>query len=640
LCATLRALLLLMTDLSMPEVFLEFLGDAPPWLLLLLIPLYFWGKLNHDALHNRATHPESFERTIGWLRENNLGLLYLKTLGWVLDAVSSLIGDRRKFNSFSVETSAANCFSCNFFGFNPFTLESYKKCLQLAFIYPFVTIFISWALLDGQGKVDGFPVFMLSTSSKEEKILYFVALGMMLVVSLLLIIALMKKTWIYFFVMLLFFVGLLIYFDFNLKSYFSSSLFLFFTIYIPLTASVVWPNFSLKRIIIKLSVNDSYKKSLLIKVNERIKNDTTGVLIFSMVFSFGLGFEFSGLSFNPVSIFLLAVIAAISFDFIRGVSVGFTFLVSISILSFFSSDSSLLGKEYFYSPDKSLFLIVLAHTRVDIYLLIFLVFFSFIIFLVGASFALIDGVILELQSKLETKKIMGAFLLLASLLFLVFGYYGLNFLSYKSYLILILFWLLLPLVNAPIDWLSLGVTRGLLQAVRIGRHSSRMALGFALADLVLALAFLFLITAVLVGVTALGNSVSGKTLVDIGGILQDVRCEPSKVDHWWIYFMLLSTLVPTLIHFALAGGAATLWIPRLVRLWLADGLERDQHKTFLAWLYLTFMPVLGFVVVPGALLYFLWWLVTTHDAWLGTYLLDWADMLAGREAGICEATLK
>jgi hypothetical protein len=106
------------------------------------------------------------------------------------------------------------------------------------------------------------------------------------------------------------------------------------------------------------------------------------------------------------------------------------------------------------------------------------------------------------------------------------------------------------------------------------------------------------------------------------------RANPSSVDHWWIYFMLLSTLVPTLVHFALAGGAATLWLPRKARLWLADGLERDHHKTFLAWLYLTFTPVVGFILLPAGLLYSLWWLVNVNGGWLGMRLLDWAEMLA------------
>lgn len=194
-------------------------------------------------------------------------------------------------------------------------------------------------------------------------------------------------------------------------------------------------------------------------------------------------------------------------------------------------------------------------------------------------------------------------------------------------MVLILFWLILPLINAPLDWLSFGVTRGLLQAVRTGQHTSQQALAFALVDLILAIVFLFLITALLVGVTALGNAIAGETLVDIRTILQQIRSEPSKLDHWWIYFMLLSTLVPTLVHFALAGGALSLWLPKHLRQWLVTGLEQDQHKIMLAWLYVTFMPILGFILLPAALLYSLYWLLTVNGAWLGTLLLDFADAL-------------
>lgn len=138
----------------MPEVFLEFLGDASPWLLLLLIPLYSWGKLNHDALHNRESHPESFERTLAWLRENNLGLLYLKALGWLMDNISDIIGDRQQFNQIYVTAAHPHGFFHKTFGFTPFTPESYDKCLRLAFLYPVFAFFIAWAL-GSAGQVGG-----------------------------------------------------------------------------------------------------------------------------------------------------------------------------------------------------------------------------------------------------------------------------------------------------------------------------------------------------------------------------------------------------------------------------------------------------------------------------------------------------
>ena len=169
---------------------------------------------------------------------------------------------------------------------------------------------------------------------------------------------------------------------------------------------------------------------------------------------------------------------------------------------------------------------------------------------------------------------------------------------------LLLFWLWLPLLNAGLDWLSLGVTRGLLQAVRLGNHSAARALGWAIADLLLALVFLVLITSVLLVVVALANATVGQPLVPLTTLLQDVHKNAAGVNNWWIYFMLLSTLVPTLIHFALAGGAATLWLPKQRRSKVVDGIEASVFKHYVAWAYLIFTPFIGFMVAPALLLYY------------------------------------
>ena len=197
-----------------------------------------------------------------------------------------------------------------------------------------------------------------------------------------------------------------------------------------------------------------------------------------------------------------------------------------------------------------------------------------------------------------------------------------------DHMVLLLFWLVLPLVNAPLDWLSLGVTRGLLQAVRTGHHGGWFALGWGLLDLLFALAFLFLITAVLVLATALGNVVSGETLVDVAAICHALGDEKGLVNYWWVYFMLLSTLVPTLLHFALAGGAARLWLPQRLRERIAYNLEQNHYKISAAWAYLTFTPAIGFVIAPVLLLTLLYWLVTAHGGWFGGHLSDWAEWLA------------
>jgi len=233
-----------------------------------------------------------------------------------------------------------------------------------------------------------------------------------------------------------------------------------------------------------------------------------------------------------------------------------------------------------------------------------------------------------LQQWLTQKWSKSWFWLVYSVLLLMLSYISLYYFHTPDYMVMLLFWLVLPLVNAPLDWLSLGVTRGLLQAVRAQKHGGWRTLGWGLLDLVLALGFLFLIAAVLVVATALGNVVAGQTLVDLGAIFTELRDNPWSVNHRWVYFMLLSTLVPTLIHFALAGGAATLWLPQRLREQIADNLEQNHYKLSVAWVYLTFTPAIGFVVAPAVLLGLLYWLVTTHSGWFGGHLLNWAEWLA------------
>jgi len=58
-----------------------------------------------------------------------------------------------------------------------------------------------------------------------------------------------------------------------------------------------------------------------------------------------------------------------------------------------------------------------------------------------------------------------------------------------KYLSLIVFIVILPFINAFVDWLSLGVTRGLLHAIHQGSHNSLIALLFVGFDVVLALFF-------------------------------------------------------------------------------------------------------------------------------------------------------
>nr|VFJ87772.1 MAG: hypothetical protein BECKH772A_GA0070896_100059 [Candidatus Kentron sp. H]VFJ89506.1 MAG: hypothetical protein BECKH772B_GA0070898_100059 [Candidatus Kentron sp. H]VFJ96168.1 MAG: hypothetical protein BECKH772C_GA0070978_100059 [Candidatus Kentron sp. H] len=191
---------------------------------------------------------------------------------------------------------------------------------------------------------------------------------------------------------------------------------------------------------------------------------------------------------------------------------------------------------------------------------------------------------------------------------------------------------LLPLANAALDWLSLGVTRGLLYAIRSGHHAGWAALAWAVLDIVLALFFLLAIvtltTGLLAGLNLATVSWGGGALLDLGALFDGIRAEPWSRDYWWIHFMMLSTLVPTLVHFLIAGFAMALILPDRTRRWLLADFDRRDDARWVAWVYVSFVPPLAFVA-PGLFLWGLYRLITAGHGAVGMGLLAWARWVAG-----------
>lgn len=496
-----------------PKILLEWLKGNVPWFVFVIVPLFFllkwWGKLNWEALNGREKKPESYEWAIRQLKENNWGKNYLNALGWLLDKISGWIGDRDKLNQIYVTPANPKGVIHKTFGFNPFTPESYDKCLRLALIYPAISFVIAWSM-GSNGQIGNIDFFGKNAAVIEAWWRWLTFGSVLLVIIGVKFIIYLQRSWLRL-----------------------------------LLATVIF----------------------------------TGTIAIAAV-TVNVG----------VATVAVAVAAA------AAVGTG-EFVVAFAGVFAFSVVGAFVGADVFASAGV-------------------------------LGFALASTKLVDVAQRWSYRwNKISWFWLFYTFLFIVFGYISLQFIKTDKHLILLLFWLVLPLVNAPLDWLSLGVTRGLLQAARAGHHGGWAALGFGLLDLGFALVFLFLIAAVLVLATALGNVVAGKTLVDLGKIFADLKADPWSVNHWWVYFMLLSTLVPTLVHFALAGGAATLWLPQKLRERIAHNLEQNHYKISAAWVYLTFTPAVGFVVAPALLLGLLYWLVTAHSGWFGGHLLDWAEWL-------------
>ena len=223
--------------------------------------------------------------------------------------------------------------------------------------------------------------------------------------------------------------------------------------------------------------------------------------------------------------------------------------------------------------------------------------------------------------QLFSKKKEGFFWLAYSLILIAFATLLITSIDETVVGILLLFYFIFPLLNAPIDWLSLGITRGLLQSIRYEHHGGWVAFAWALLDVVLAFGFLLLVSAVLVIAIGLVDSTLLHTT------LNEINQEATAKNYYWIYAMLLTTLIPTLLHFALAASALMLWLPQTWRHRIANNLQHNHYKLLAASAYLTITPFIG-ILTPMLLLYGLYQLLIAHGGWLANGLLSWAKMLA------------
>jgi len=203
---------------------------------------------------------------------------------------------------------------------------------------------------------------------------------------------------------------------------------------------------------------------------------------------------------------------------------------------------------------------------------------------------------------------------------------------------LILFDLLLPLVNAPFDWFALGLTRALLR-----RGLAPGGIGpffYALVDAVIS-PFLILVLALVcvVLVQAFDDLAAFRAGSDAARIFplniffQDIAAKPGAKEFYWVWFVLFSTMIPSVVNLIVASAAClrgltaiNKWILRLIP---SDGSPMPETTR------LTVSMALAGQIACGALLgllaiYVLIFLV--RPVWLpflGGLILSAAEFTAG-----------
>ena len=149
--------------------------------------------------------------------------------------------------------------------------------------------------------------------------------------------------------------------------------------------------------------------------------------------------------------------------------------------------------------------------------------------------------------------------------------------SFESNSIALLVYLgAVPIVNSLFDFLSVGVTRKLLE--KSAKASSWGRIGWSLADFGFASVFMLLLTFSLAfyleAINILGLvSVTNQQLIELQPIHDSIRSTPGNTSNYWVYFTLLSTFIPTAIHACAAGVAVIL----AVATWLINH-EKDSKN--------------------------------------------------------------
>lgn len=159
-----------------------------------------------------------------------------------------------------------------------------------------------------------------------------------------------------------------------------------------------------------------------------------------------------------------------------------------------------------------------------------------------------------------------------------------------------------------------------------------VALSFAGLDIVLALAFLFgiaFLTTLLLSLLNLATVAwGGSPLLDLQLLLDGLALEPDALEFGWIHFMMLSTLIPTLIHFFVAGFAVVLLLlPECLRRWILLHWRKSEDVRRVAFVWTSLVPLLA-LAGPALLLWGLYALLTARGGTVGYLLLAWVHAIA------------
>jgi hypothetical protein len=194
---------------------------------------------------------------------------------------------------------------------------------------------------------------------------------------------------------------------------------------------------------------------------------------------------------------------------------------------------------------------------------------------------------------------------------------------------------LLTMINAPFDWASLGLTRALLRrGLELGGwwpFSLALVDAIAAAFTIALLAITMVISVEMFDHLAEHTGGADARVLPLDKLFDGIAAQPSAPEYWWVYALLLSTMIPSLLNLMIGGASLLRGIPGLPALLLhfmpAGKAVPAFDRTWLA-LVLTCQVFVGAFLGIAAQIALAIGVIFYVLPWMGLELLDTARAVA------------
>jgi hypothetical protein len=215
------------------------------------------------------------------------------------------------------------------------------------------------------------------------------------------------------------------------------------------------------------------------------------------------------------------------------------------------------------------------------------------------------------------------------------AYFLLTLESWEGNGVFLLVYGVLTLVNAPFDWVAIGLTRALLR--RGLAPGGRGPYFYALIDaivavpLIMLLAFVTIVTVQTFDDIAVLRAGQQARIMPLGPLFERLENNPGDPTLWWIWLMLFSTPIPSLCNLVIGAAAFMRGLPFLNN-WILSRMPigkamRDSERLYVSSALAG--QLVGGMLISGVVLYLLAvYVVPFGLPAFGGYVRDFSETLA------------